>query len=60
MRLDRTQGTILAYRTVNPFTQPTVRDFSEHTYGEVKTALAAADALYHSVSRSGKEGRIPG
>lgn len=38
----------MAYRTLNPFTEQTIEVFAEHTDTEVETALAAADALYHS------------
>lgn len=38
----------MTYRTLNPFTEQTVRNFPEHTDSEVETALATADALYHS------------
>lgn len=38
----------MAYRTLNPFTEQTIQEFPEHTAGEVETALAKADALYHS------------
>jgi succinate-semialdehyde dehydrogenase/glutarate-semialdehyde dehydrogenase len=38
----------MAYRTLNPFTEQTIQTFAEHTEAEVETALAAADALYHS------------
>ena len=38
----------MAYRTLNPFTEQTIQEFSEHTDGEVEAALAKADALYHS------------
>lgn len=38
----------MAYRTLNPFTEQTIQEFSEHTDGEVEAALVKADALYHS------------
>ena len=38
----------MAYRTLNPFTEQTVREFAEHTDAEVEAALAKADALFHS------------
>ncbi|MCU6496718.1 NAD-dependent succinate-semialdehyde dehydrogenase [Rugamonas sp. A1-17] len=38
----------MAYRTLNPFTEQTIQTFAEHTAAEVDTALATADALYHS------------
>lgn len=38
----------MAYRTLNPFTEQMIQEFSEHTDGEVEAALAKADALYHS------------
>lgn len=36
------------YRTLNPFSEQTIRIFAEHTDDEVETAVAKADALYHS------------
>ncbi len=38
----------MAYRTLNPYTEQTVREFAEHTDEQVEAALARADALYHS------------
>jgi succinate-semialdehyde dehydrogenase/glutarate-semialdehyde dehydrogenase len=38
----------MAYRTLNPFTEQTVKDYPEHTDAEVEAALAKADALFHS------------
>lgn len=43
----------MAYRTLNPFTEQTVQTFSEHTDSAVETALATADALYHSTWSKG-------
>ncbi|QKL52907.1 NAD-dependent succinate-semialdehyde dehydrogenase [Ralstonia solanacearum] len=38
----------MAYRTLNPFTEQTVREFAEHTDDEVEAALSRAHTLYHS------------
>jgi succinate-semialdehyde dehydrogenase / glutarate-semialdehyde dehydrogenase len=38
----------MAYRTLNPFTEKTVKTYDPHTDAEVETALARADALFHS------------
>jgi succinate-semialdehyde dehydrogenase/glutarate-semialdehyde dehydrogenase len=38
----------MTYRTLNPFTEQTIQEISNHTDGEVESALAKADALYHS------------
>lgn len=38
----------MAYRTLNPFTEQLVREFTEHTDAEVEASLAKADALFHS------------
>lgn len=38
----------MAYRTLNPFTEALVKDYSEHTDAQVEAALAKADALFHS------------
>ncbi|WP_427144794.1 NAD-dependent succinate-semialdehyde dehydrogenase [Rhizobium pisi] len=49
----------MAYRTVNPYTEETIREFPEHTDAEVEAALAKADALFHSDwSRGGREQRL--
>jgi len=38
----------MAYRTLNPYTEQTVKEFAEHTDAQVEAALSTADALYHS------------
>ena len=38
----------MKYRTLNPYTEQTIKEFANHTDQEVETALAKADALYHS------------
>ena len=38
----------MAYRTLNPFTEQTVKTYAEHTDAEVEAALAKADALFRS------------
>ncbi|WP_115541378.1 NAD-dependent succinate-semialdehyde dehydrogenase [Xanthomonas campestris] len=38
----------MTYRTLNPYTEQTVRVFPEHTDAQVETALATADALFRS------------
>jgi succinate-semialdehyde dehydrogenase/glutarate-semialdehyde dehydrogenase len=38
----------MAYRTLNPFTEQTVRIFAEHSEADVETALATAHALFQS------------
>ena len=38
----------MAYRTLNPFTEQTVKTYAEHTDAEVEAALARADALFRS------------
>ena len=38
----------MAYRTLNPFTEQTVKIYAEHTDAEVEAALAKADALFRS------------
>ena len=38
----------MAYRTLNPFTEQMVMEFPEHNDAEVESALAKADALFHS------------
>jgi succinate-semialdehyde dehydrogenase/glutarate-semialdehyde dehydrogenase len=38
----------MAYRTLNPFTEQTVKTYPEHTAAEVETKLAGADALFRS------------
>lgn len=39
----------MAYRTLNPFTEETIQEFADHTDAQVETALAKAQALYHSI-----------
>lgn len=38
----------MGYRSLNPFTEQVTKEFSEHSDGEVETALREADALYRS------------
>jgi succinate-semialdehyde dehydrogenase/glutarate-semialdehyde dehydrogenase len=38
----------MAYRTLNPFTEQTVKDYPEHSEAEVEAKLAKADALFRS------------
>lgn len=38
----------MAYRTINPFTEQTIREFAEHTDDQVEVFLSKADVLYHS------------
>ena len=38
----------MAYRTLNPFTEQTVKEYAEHTDAEVEAALARAHALFRS------------
>jgi succinate-semialdehyde dehydrogenase / glutarate-semialdehyde dehydrogenase len=38
----------MAYRTLNPFTEKTIREFTSHTDAEVEASLAKADALFRS------------
>ncbi len=55
----RTPRTIMAYRTLNPFTEQMLQEFAFHTDSEVEAALAKADALYHSAwSKGSIEPRI--
>jgi len=46
----------MAYRTLNPFTEQTVREFVQHTDAEVEAFLARADALFHSPWSKGEIG----
>lgn len=49
----------MAYRTINPYTEQTIREFREHTDAEVEAALAKADALFHSDwSKAGRAQRL--
>lgn len=43
----------MAYRTLNPFTEETIREYAEHTDAQVETALAKADSLFRSGWSSG-------
>ncbi len=47
----------MAYRTLNPFTEQTVRTFAEHSDADVETALATAHALYQSPWSRQERGR---
>jgi succinate-semialdehyde dehydrogenase/glutarate-semialdehyde dehydrogenase len=38
----------MAYRTVNPYTEQTIREFEDHSDAYVEQALARADALFRS------------
>lgn len=38
----------MAYRTVNPYTEQTIREFDDHSDAYVERALTRADALYRS------------
>jgi succinate-semialdehyde dehydrogenase / glutarate-semialdehyde dehydrogenase len=38
----------MAYRSLNPFTEQTVREFPDHTDAEVESALGRADAIFRS------------
>ncbi|CAN5196842.1 NAD-dependent succinate-semialdehyde dehydrogenase [soil metagenome] len=38
----------MAYRTLNPFTEQTVKTYTEHTDAQVEAALAKADGLFRS------------
>lgn len=38
----------MAYRTLNPFTEQTVKTYADHTDAEVEAKLARADALFRS------------
>lgn len=38
----------MAYRTVNPYTEKSIREYPEHTDAQVESTLATADALFHS------------
>lgn len=44
----------MAYKTVNPYTEKTIREYPEHTDAEVESALANADALFRSEWSRGK------
>jgi len=46
----------MAYRTLNPFTEQTVKEFTQHTDAEVEAFLARADALFHSPWSAGDIG----
>lgn len=38
----------MAYRTLNPFTEQTIKEFAEHSDAQIEAAISRADALYHS------------
>ncbi|EHS52825.1 Aldehyde Dehydrogenase [Rhizobium sp. PDO1-076] len=46
----------MVYRTLNPYTEETVREFAEHTDAEVEVALAKADSLFHTSWSKGDRG----
>jgi len=40
----------MAYRTLNPFTEKTIREFTDHTHGEVEAAPASSTRPSRTVS----------
>lgn len=44
----------MAYRTLNPYTEKTIREFPEHTDAEAEAALKKADGLFQSAWSRGE------